>query len=548
MKPEDLVNRANFHGRRGWDFLSRFPGQAPDQRQARKLAAQAESLPEPTGKNVLFVTPRDWFSHLHWEGMMAQALRIRGANVSFLTCGGSLGICDRATTYEAPPMPCNSCRRNVLNTITAHGFPISLMSPTFETVEGDWPELDDMDLDQLNAVIDSGLPLGKLVEIPVKWFLLNTTLEDDALGVGTYREFLRSARKVVAGVRQRFSEDRPDVLVMLNGLFFFESLAWAVAKEMGIETVIYERGYIHGTLQFARERPAGFGFVDEAWEDWKDTPISDDERTTLRQYLKDRELGLRASEQYWDNVEFKALERTNDRKVMTLFANITWDSAVINRDVAFTSIHDWIFNTIDYFAAHPEHDLVIRLHPAEIKLRDKPTREPIGDAIAGAYPELPPNVRVIPPDDPISSYPLMTDSDAVTVLTSTVGLEAALRGVPVLVTGKTAYRGKGFTHDATDPEQYWNLIDEVLADPEAARPDLDWVERYGYLFFFRTPFQSPGVTEPVPGIARIDTDLSRLEPGVQPDLDRICAGILDGGDLFAVPPSIDEPTAAQSVR
>ncbi len=514
--------------------------QSPDQRAARVVAEQAAQLPPPTGKKVLFLTPRDWFSHLHWEGMLAQALRLRGADVSFLTCGGQLDRCDRTTTYEAPPMPCSSCSRNVVNTITAHGFPINTMTQSFHDVGGEWPELDQMDIDQLMAVEDSGLPLGRIVEIPVKWFLLNTTLEDDPLGLTTYREFLRSARKVAHAIRERLLEDQPDTIVIVNGLFFFESIGWAIADQMGIDVVNYERGYIHGTLLFARGRPACFGIVDEAWEEWERVPLTGDEQTRLRTYLQARELGLHAAEQYWDNVEFKEIERSGDRKLVTLFANITWDSAVINRDIAFDSIHEWIYSTIQYFIEHPEHDLVIRLHPAEVKLRNKPTREPIGDAIIKRFPTLPPNVRLIQPTDPMSSYPLMSNSDAVTVLTSTVGLEAALRGVPVIVTAKTAYRDKGFTLDASNPEEYWRLIDQTLTDPAAHHPDIDRAERYAYLFFFRTPFQNPGVEEHVRGIARLTTDLQGLAPGKQCDLDRICAGILDGASFAAPGPVATE--------
>ena len=39
-----------------------------------------------------------------------------------MTCGGGLEICDRANTWEAPPMPCRSCTRYVEDSIDAHGF------------------------------------------------------------------------------------------------------------------------------------------------------------------------------------------------------------------------------------------------------------------------------------------------------------------------------------------------------------------------------------------------------------------------------------------
>ena len=62
---------------------------APEQRQARRLARQAHRLPASAGRRVLVMSPRDWTSHVQWEAMIGQALRVRGADVRFpLVPGG----------------------------------------------------------------------------------------------------------------------------------------------------------------------------------------------------------------------------------------------------------------------------------------------------------------------------------------------------------------------------------------------------------------------------------------------------------------------------
>ena len=71
---------------------------------------------------MTILTPRSWAAHVQWEAMIAQALRLRGAEVDFVTCGGGLEICDRANLWEAPPMPCRTCTRYVDASIDAHGF------------------------------------------------------------------------------------------------------------------------------------------------------------------------------------------------------------------------------------------------------------------------------------------------------------------------------------------------------------------------------------------------------------------------------------------
>src|SRR5450755_2274002 len=175
----------------------RWVAQAPEQRRARVLAAALDERPTeaPAGR-VLFVTPRDWAAHVQWEAMLGHALRLRGAEVEYLTCGGDLEICDRANTWEAPPMPCRSCRHYVHTSLAAHGHvnePMWASAP-----DTAWPEIDAIGLADLPDVEIDGLPLGRLAEIPVKWFLMRSDIEDDPVAALTYRRFLRSARVIAS--------------------------------------------------------------------------------------------------------------------------------------------------------------------------------------------------------------------------------------------------------------------------------------------------------------------------------------------------------------
>ena len=268
------------------------------------------------------------------------------------------------------------------------------------------------------------------------------------------------------------------------------------------------------------------------WPRFRNLALSDEEVKELEAYLEDRSFGRRSIEQYWRDVRFDTIPRRTSGKRVTLFTNLTWDSAVINKEIAFPTIQEWIADTIRFFACRPEHELVIRIHPAEVTLAGKPTREPLSPFIHETFPTLPENVIVVEPEDITSSYPLMAESDAVTVFTSTTGLEAALAGVPVIVSGETHYRDKGFTLDVDDPASYHDALESVLDDTSDVRPDIELVRRYAYLFFFRLPIQFPAVHEHVPGLVRVDVRrLADLEAGKDPELDRVCDGILHGGNF-----------------
>jgi hypothetical protein len=529
MSPLPSSDRLSEYAVKGAHLGLRQVSQAPEQRAARRLAVQAERIPTPgfDAPRVTILTPRSWAAHVQWEAMIGQALRLRGAQVGFVTCGGGLEICDRDNLWEAPPMPCGACTRYVEGSIRAHGFAATSLAQGWTGTDPAWPELDELSFTELAGVTYRGVPLGELVDIPVKWFLMSADVEHDPLAPLTFRRFLRAGRQVVDGVLGALDRNRPDVVLLLNGLFFFEAIAWWICRDRAIDVVTYERGFIQETLVFRRNQAACLYEMTDLWDQWAGVALTEAEAEELDAYLRGRELGLRTIDRFWGDARFDDPERRGAGRLVSLFTNLTWDSAVIGQELAFDTIGAWVAAAIEAFADRPDDELVIRIHPAEVKLPGKQTREPIEALIRDRFAELPPNVRIIPADDPTSSYPLMAASDAVLVFTSTTGLEAAVRGIPVIVAGQTHYRDRGFTVDVSDPEGFRRSLDDVLADPAAHAPDRDAAARYAYLFFFRNPVASPGVEEHVLGLARLTIDqLDDLAPGANPAVDEICDLVL----------------------
>ncbi len=532
--PRPDRRRVREYSRKGADWALRELRLAPEQRQARGLT-QVLGPDNGDGSRVLFVCPRDWAEHVHYQAVLGQALRIRGARVNFLGCGGGLEICDRANTYEAPPMPCRTCHGYVDASLRAHRFALRHLSDWWGSDGGiDWPELDEISREDLVSVENGGLALGELVDIPLKWFLCAADLDDDPLASLTTRRFLRSARRIQQAAEAALDELRPDVVVLLNGLFLFESIIWEVCRRRGIDVVTYERAFLKETLVFSRDVPAGFYDLSSSWDPTR--RLHDSEEQELDDYLAARSRGD-AFDQFWSFGE-ASLESQQGRLV-SLFTNLTWDTAVIGRDSAFPGIRSWLEAVVTSMAARPQHRLVIRVHPSEQFLPGKVTRDSLESWLADQFPDLPPNVTVVGAGDVASSYPLMEASDVGLVYTSTTGLELALRGVPVIVAGKTHYRGKGFTHDVSDPVQFERVLDDLLELPSSGAPDVDLARRYAHFFFFEAPVSAPGVIEPWPGLARLTIDsLDDLRPGVDADLDLICDGILTGVSFVGAKPGL----------
>jgi hypothetical protein len=275
--------------------------------------------------------------------------------------------------------------------------------------------------------------------------------------------------------------------------------------------------------------------TDEMWSSTRDRPLTGEQDATLQRLLEERAAGVGAHETYFDDVEedHDALRAqmgiAPGQRVVSLFTNVTWDSAVLRRHVSYPSMLAWVESAVRIAADLPDAVLVVRVHPADGKWgsRDRPE-----DAIARAVGELPSNVRFVGADQAVSSYTLMEMSDTILAYATTVGLEASARGKPVVVAGATHYRGRGFTWDIEGDDE----LRAAMADPALAMTDEQHVlaRRYAFGFFFRwmvpfLPVQIDGAR-----VRAAATDAAALEPGRDPYLDFVCDRILDGGP-FVLP-------------
>jgi len=503
-----------------------------------------DSTPSEASPRVLVSSFRGaWLLHGTIEALLAEGLRRRGARPTVFVCSGGLPetlvnhapACGIANVHDTRIFSCANCFRCGSTLAGSLGLPVvalqDLLAPgRAQTLQS---PLDRMSAQELRTLNQAGMPLGSWALTMSRWFLCVSDLDTVPEGPEVLRSFCKTAVLLAEAAPVLFDRVKPDVVLLLNGLFLAERILAAEARRRGIRSVTYEHGQMPDTYCFS-ESVANYYDLGALWDEVRDSPLTPEEDGRLEAYLAERRRGVPGINDWPMVVEAeqdirKRLSLDRGRPAALLFTNVTWDSAAQDRDRGFSSMFAWIVESVRLAEARPEMDLVIRIHPGEVGLKGWQTRDPVEPRLRAAYPQLPSNVRIVPPESDLSSYALIRLARCGLVYTSTVGLEMAMEGYPVVVAGDVHYAGKGFTSDPSDPADYRLRVAEALKAPLS--PDIRArARRYGHALFFRFFHPFPLVSERYPDLVPLvnANDPSVLEPGADPTLDLVCRGILAG--------------------
>jgi hypothetical protein len=125
---------------------------------------------------------------------------------------------------------------------------------------------------------------------------------------------------------------------------------------------------------------------------------------------------------------------------------------------------------------------------------------------------------------------LETMSQAALIYGAAWSFEIALQGTPVIITGESPNRGKGFTYDPRTKDEYLELLRRIPGLPRNSADVIRRARTYAYYCVFRLPMKFPFLTPDKSRLA-IHT-IDELAPGRNVDLDTICQGVMDGETRF----------------
>ena len=469
---------------------------------------------------------------IHATGVTVQALKARGAEVALLLCDQALPACEATCVldYDEPaeflelarPKPCGRCHAAM--EAAADAFRTSRLSlSAYSSPELQWEawkaaeQLVDAPLAEIYEYSRHDVAVGQIVEPSMFRFYLRGTLPDTDEMRAVARRYLRAGVEV-AGMIERFIDDwQPDVLMLHAPVYLIQATALAVTKARGVRSVSWEVGYRRGSVMASHKGDYVREMRFDATASW-DRPLDSREARALDIYLDGRQRGAMDSLTHHPSpiegreAVLAATGLRDGERLVSLFTNVVWDAQVYAPKTLFRGPVDWMIETLRHLAGTPGVRYAVRVHPAEVKIPFVLTQERMDDQIRAAFPELPDNFVVIPPEDDLSSYSLAAASDLAVMYSSTIGLETMAMGIPTVVAGYPFYAGKGFGMEPKDQEAYFRIV----THPEDVQPisndELERARRWAYYLFFRRMLILPDIVQNARiGLPRIRSSATSLK-------------------------------------
>ncbi|MGZ4356893.1 MAG: capsule biosynthesis protein [Gaiellaceae bacterium] len=486
------------------------------------------------------------------DSLVAMALWLRGAEPQFLLCDAALPGCEQAqyVAFNRPedfvragPRPlCQQCLGHGLAWLKPFPFPLHRYREFVSAAERArlLRSTQRWDLDRCFTFVEDRLHLGEQARAGTIRFFGKADLssEPEATVLGVARRYAAGALVSAAVASRALERFEPDVVVAHHGVYVPQGVLGEVARQAGVRVVNWGTSYRDRTVIYSHEDTYHRTLLAEPDELWN-IPLDAHQEKALMTFLAERRQGrgdwqwvtpeaaLRREEQEQHHL-IERLGLDPDKPTIGLLTNVLWDAQLYYEGHAFADMLEWLWFTIDFFARRRDLQLVIRIHPHEVK---QGNRQPVGAELMRRYPKLPPNIHVVAYDDPANTYALMDLCSVVLIYGTKTGVELAPFGKPVIVAADAWIRGKGLTRDVTTSDEYARVLQDVEQITPLDSETMERARRYAYYFFFRRMIPLESLEPDKPELKIAVRSMADLLPGRDPGLDVICRGILEGTEF-----------------
>lgn len=256
-----------------------------------------------------------------------------------------------------------------------------------------------------------------------------------------------------------------------SGLFLSEGRA----RQCRVATFDSDRGYaqvcVDGIAAQNQDMPRAFH---EIWQ-------SDDltRRRAIEVAIKEFDTRNAQRDDYgFQSVPSRGLD-PDPASCVLMPLNVEWDSAALGRHRAFSNTYDWVTTTVAAVLDADGGPIVVRQHPSERRPSQR-SQLNMAEALRERF-GADQRCRFVAADEPVNTYDLVRSATLVLPFVSTIAIEAAAIGKPVLISGSCYYDALGIVHSARTRDEYLDLLGQGLRGELAQLPDQSdraWIAFY----------------------------------------------------------------------
>ena len=484
------------------------------------------------------------------EAIIAKALKIRGFHPFVFLCDSALPAClrlDHSTFSDQQSILsrtifkiiCVDCQKTGQTMFRDAGIDI-LTIGEFLRQEDRVQAIDfatSIPFGEIRECHWKGIPVGEHAYAGALRYFARGNLQAEPNGEGILRRYLEAAFLTAAGTTRLLQSHQFSAACFNHGIYIPHGVISEVCRLHGVRISTWNIAYRKQCFIFSHGDTYHHTLMQEPVSAWEHIPWNPARQTKIEDYLLSRRQGTRDWIWFHEKPEnpqpgmnlLRQLGLDPTKPVIGLLTNVMWDAQLHYPANTFPDMLTWVLKTVAYFRQRQDLQLVIRIHPAEIR-GTLPSRQPLAAELEKIGEGLPNNVRVIRPEDPASTYAVMELCNCVIIYGTKTGVELTSLGIPVIVAGEAWIRNKGITKDASSPAEYFRLLDQLPFADKMEPAQRIRALKYAYHFFFRRmiPLKFMEETRSWPPYRAAISGSKDLLPGRDRGLDVICNGILEG--------------------
>jgi hypothetical protein len=471
--------------------------EAVDTRRDRRRAT-LERLSANKQPVVLFLAPDAGLKPYYAShSLLAKTVLESGRAAVMLSCNGLLPICSwKFARGMGPTAPgdaqnpaCESCTAQARETGEQYG----LIDIAIETLVGERERAKIAEILADNAAAAwetsyDGIEFGALAKGEV--LRSRRLLEMSEFTESDHRllvSIVHSALAIYFAVK-RFAETHNLVRIAYFGDYPYWLATVAFAQRRGIAVTNVDHAYhrdIDRRLIGLREGSVNVHMFDRqihSWPRYRDRPITKEAVERIADSGMFRLVGHGGLSTFSPNWVLRdtpiqvELGLSQEKKTLVAYPSSSDEVVALRQIMAlfgkpygageqpFADQVDWLEALTRWAGARDDVQLVIRMHP-RIGLSHRHTAKASEyDRYKSVLATLPSNVVVIWPEDKVSSYNLAEVADLALVSWSTIGMELARFGIPVIAafSGYGSYPTGGFAKFTSDRADHFRLIEQMV--------------------------------------------------------------------------------------